>query len=171
MFREMQASYFFKCCQTIGSPVFLIEIHPFKTHGPVISYFPVCLSTSHLLHVTTSSCLITKSLRLAKFGCFHSDLLYCFTARKVSNVTSKTIFEFMPQVNQPNPNNVSFYILTFRGCTVRAYLRNCQVRPTFVCWLDNVVAKNGIVIRSTRNEASTYYISLCIITHMYKCTW
>jgi hypothetical protein len=112
MFREMQASYFFKYCQTTGSPVFLIEIHLFKTHGPVISYFRVCLSTSHLLHVTTSSCLITKSLRLAKFGCFHSDL-YCFTARKVANVTAKTTLEFMPQGNQTNPNNTSFLYLNF----------------------------------------------------------
>jgi hypothetical protein len=54
------------------------------------------------LHLSASSLN-----HLAKFGCVHSDL-YCFTARKLSNVTSKTMLEFMPQGNQMNPNNISF---------------------------------------------------------------
>jgi hypothetical protein len=34
--------------------------------------------------------------------------------------------------NYANPNNISFLYLNFLGWTVRAYLRNCQVRPKCV---------------------------------------
>jgi hypothetical protein len=114
----------------------LNDILPFKTHGPVISYFRVCHSTSHLLYVATSSCVITKSLRLAKFGCFYSDL-YCFTARKVSN--PKLRLNLCHRDIKRIQIISVFYILTFRGWTVRAYFRNCQVRP-LVC---NIATQSG----------------------------
>jgi hypothetical protein len=134
LFREMQASYFFKCCQTMGSPrpffpVFLFEIHPFKTHGHVISYFRVCLSTSHLLHVTTSSCLIAKSLRLAKCGCFHSDLYLALRPGKCPMSHPKLCLNLCHREIKRIQIISVFYILTFRGWTVRTYLRNCQLRP------------------------------------------
>jgi hypothetical protein len=117
MFREMQASYFLKCCKTIlGSPRRFFHYTSLK-----LAYskhmgrsFPISGCDGAPLNcIMSPSCLITKSLRVAKFGCFHSDLSIALQQGKCPMSHPKLCLNLCHREIKRIQIISVFYILTF----------------------------------------------------------